>query len=282
MAVILEAKKIGMSLKINLKQKIGDLAPLTLASLNVGGDYSTGVYLASQKKVAQELGVDYLSIELPEKISQNEVIDKIRELNKDNKVTGIIVNRPFPSHWKEEIIFDAIDYKKDIEGINAYNLGKLFLGKAIFISPTVLSVLEFLKSTGINLYGKEVVVIGFSAIIGKPLAILLGNMFATVNITHIGTYESGRLPFYVNNADIVISAVGKPHLIKGEWIKEDAVVIDVGTGEKDGKLTGDVEFDAAEEKASFITPVPGGVGKLTPLFLYHNLVIAAQLLKDIS
>ncbi len=128
--------------------------------------------------------------------------------------------------------------------------------------------------SGIDLYGKQVTIVGFSTLIGKPLALILGRKLASVAIAHIGTYESGKLPFYVKNSDIVVSAVGKPHIIKGQWIKKGAVVIDVGIGEFKGKVVGDVEFEKAKKKAAFITPVPGGVGKLTSLFLFKNLIDA--------
>ncbi len=194
--------------------------------------------------------------------------------NKNKKITGIVDNTPFPSNFTEELIFSTIDHKKDIEGMNPYNLGLLFVGEPLFVSPTVLSILEFIKMSGIDLYGKQVTIVGFSTLIGKPLTLILGRKLATVTITHIGTYESGKLPFYIKNSDIVVSAVGKPHIIKGEWIKKGAVVIDVGIGEFNGKVVGDIEFEKAKRRAAFITPVPGGVGKLTSLFLFKNLIDA--------
>jgi methylenetetrahydrofolate dehydrogenase (NADP+)/methenyltetrahydrofolate cyclohydrolase len=160
--------------------------------------------------------------------------------------------------------------------MNPYNLGLLFIGEPLFISPTVLSALEFIKMTGVKLYGKDVTIVGFSTLIGKPLALILGRRFATVSITHIATSESKHLPFYVKNADIVISAVGVPNLIKGTWLKKGVIAIDVGIGRKNSKIVGDIEFEGAKEKAAFITPVPGGVGKLTSLFLFNNLIDAYQ------
>ncbi len=274
MAKILEAKEIYDIFKERLKTRLRNLPQLTLASVTIGKNYSSQVYRASQKKLADNLGVKYLSVELPQGISGKDALAEIHKLNKSKKITGIVANKPFPSNFTEEVIFSAIDYKKDIEGMNPYNLGLLFVGEPLFISPTVLSILEFIKMTGIDLYGKQAAIVGFSTLIGKPLALILGRKFATVTITHIGTYESGKLPFCIKNSDIVVSAVGKPHIIKGEWIKKGAVIVDVGIGEFNGKVVGDIEFEKAKRKASFITPVPGGVGKLTSLFLFKNLIDA--------
>lgn len=274
MAKILEAKEIYDILKERLKSSLSSLPTLTLASVTIGKNYSSQVYRASQKKLAENLGVKYLSVELPQNISTKDALSKIQSLNKNKKITGIVANKPFPSNFTEELVFSAIDYKKDIEGMNPYNLGLLFIGEPLFVSPTVLSILEFIKMSGIDLYGKQVAIVGFSTLIGKPLALILGRKLATVTITHIGTYESGKLPFCIKNSDIVVSAVGKPHIIKGDWIKKGSVIIDVGIGEINGKVVGDIEFEKAKKKAGFITPVPGGVGKLTSLFLFKNLIDA--------
>lgn len=276
MAEILKAKETYDSLKLWLKDKLSQLPQLTLASLTIGKNYSSQVYRLSQAKLAKELGVKYLSIELPQNTPLKDVTARLKDLNKNKKITAIVANKPFPPNFTEEAIFSAIDYKKDIEGMNPYNLGLLFVGEPLFISPTVLSILEFIKMTEVTLRGKDVTIVGFSTLIGKPLALILGRKLATVNITHIGTYEADRLPFYIKNADIIISAVGKPHIIKGEWVKKGAIAIDVGIGSKDGKVVGDINFEVAQKRASFITPVPGGVGKLTSLFLFKNLIDAYE------
>ena len=274
MAKVLKAKEIYDILKERLKARLKATPTLTLASVSIGKNYSSQVYRASQRRLAENLGVKYLSLELPQNISIKDALTKIESLNKNKKITGIVANKPFPSNFTEELIFSTIDHKKDIEGMNPYNLGLLFVGEPLFVSPTVLSILEFIKMSGIDLYGKQVTIVGFSTLIGKPLTLILGRKLATVTITHIGTYESGKLPFYIKNSDIVVSAVGKPHIIKGEWIKKGAVVIDVGIGEFNGKVVGDIEFEKAKRRAAFITPVPGGVGKLTSLFLFKNLIDA--------
>ena len=277
MGKIIEVNQIYDSLKKALKEEVKAFSRLRLASLCIGKDCACDTYLSAQKKLAQELGVECSAVELGAKASMEEVRKKIQELNKDETINGIIVNKPFPKRFKEDEIFSAIKEKKDVEGMNPSNLGGLFYEGPLFLSPTVLSVLEILKTLKLDIYGKEIVIVGFSTLIGKPLSLLLGREFATVTITHIGTYEAGKLPLHVEGADILISAVGKPHLIKGSWIKKGAVVIDVGIGQMEGKVVGDVELDKAKDKASFITPVPGGVGRLTTLFLFKNLLKAVRL-----
>jgi len=287
MAVILDTEARYEERRNQLKE-IMDLVrnKLCLASVEVGKDDSAKAYRHSQEKVAEELGIKYQPIDLKPDISFGEFQSEIQKLNEDKNITGIIINKPFPFE-NEENVFSLIDEDKDVEGVNPANLGKLFMGNksiadvtsdepnAVLIPPTVRSILDVLVSSGNKeVYGKKVTLVGFSSIIGKPLALILANSFATVSITHIGTYEKGDLADYVKTADILISAVGKPELIKGEWIKQDAVVIDVGTSKKEERIVGDVEFEKASKKASFITPVPGGVGKLTTIFLYHNLVLA--------
>lgn len=293
MAVILDAGKICEDLEKKIKKEVSFLPKLCLASVAFGKDYSTEKYRLAQKKAAERLSVEYYSLDLPENSSFSKLKLEMERLNNDSNVSGIIINKPFPSQWSDEEVFSLIVGHKDVEGTHPINLGRLLKGKnfpislsaafnmtePLLISPTVLSILHLLLITEIKLRGKKVVLVGFSSLIGKPLALILGDQFATVIITHIGTYEQGDLEGYVRGADVIISAVGKPHLIKGAWIKKGAVIIDAGTAEKEGKLTGDVEFTEAAKTAAFITPVPGGVGKLTPMFLYYNLVIAAKLLE---
>lgn len=276
MGKVLDIKALYESSKQKIKDKVSVLGPLTLASVRVGNNYSAEVYFSQQEKMASELGLRYLPVSFPGDAKLDEVLDKIKEFNEDDEIKGIVVNKPFPIKWKEEAVFSAISPSKDIEGLNPYNLGMLMMGKPGFVSPTVRSIIASLDITKTDLRGKDVTIIGSSVLIGKPLSIILANRMATVSVTHIATYEKGRIPFYVSNADILVSAVGKPGLIKGEWIKEGAIVIDVGIGEKDGRLSGDVEFEAACERASFITPVPGGIGKLTTVFLFENLINASD------
>lgn len=276
MSTIFNAQPLYESIAEILKQESAALTHKTLASVSIGNDYSTSIYTASQAKAAQALGIHYIPMHLSENISQAQAIDEIHSLNTDPSIAGILLNKPFPDHCDESALFSAINPHKDIEGLTPHNLGGLLWGEPEFVSPTVLSVLEILDYSEIELYGTEVTLVGFSTLIGKPLALMLARRFATVTITHIATYEKERLPFYLAQADVVISAVGKPHIIPGEWIKKGAVVIDVGIGHKNGKTCGDIDFESAVKRASLITPVPGGVGKLTTMFLFKNLIKAAK------
>ena len=286
MAVIVDIEKIYQTKKANLKKKIESLSEkLCLASVAVGQDDSAEAYRHSQEKTANELGIEFRPIDLKPDITFEDFKSEIEKLNKDKSITGIIINKPFPFESQEDV-FSLINEDKDVEGVNPANLGKLFLGsrgivdaiseteEAMLLPPTVKSILNILALDSVDIYGKKATIVGFSSIIGKPLSLILANSFATVSIAHIGTYEKGDLAAYVKTADILISAVGKPGLIKGEWIKQGAIVIDVGTSKKGNEIIGDVEFKQASKKASLITPVPGGVGKLTTIFLYHNLILA--------
>lgn len=277
MAIIFDARKIYDSLLAEIKTKLEDMPKLCLVSVAIDQDASTKSYRLAQEKLAKELNIEYRPLDLKSEITFEEFKSEIEKLNEDVSVTGIIINKPFLSKWNEADVFSLLSESKDVEGMHPANLGRFFLAQPRFISPTVLSVLEMLDESKIKLRGKKVALVGFSPLIGRPLALWFGSKLATVNITHIATFEKGDLPFYIGSADIVISAVGKPGLIKGEWIKKGAIVIDVGAGHKDSKMAGDVEFDKAKEKAAFITPVPGGVGKLTTMFLFHNLVKAHKL-----
>ncbi|MBP7088749.1 MAG: bifunctional 5,10-methylenetetrahydrofolate dehydrogenase/5,10-methenyltetrahydrofolate cyclohydrolase [Candidatus Omnitrophica bacterium] len=300
MAIILDAKEICKRIAEENKIHLDFIDyKLSLASVGLSNDQSANIYCLSQQKVAKELGLEYTPINLSSGISFKKFKIRIEDLNKAEKVTGIILNKPFPKQWKikEEDIFSLIDYKKDVEGMHPINRGKFFRvdnellsllmsfssSEIFFVSPTVLSIIELIKESFKKIndtagyHGKRVTIVGFSLNVGKMLSLFLGNELATVSITHIATYEKGDLPFYVKNADILISAVGKPLLIKGSWIKKGAIVIDVGTAVKNNKITGDVEFDTARKKAAVITPVPGGVGRLTTLFLYRNLILAHKI-----
>jgi len=277
MAIIFNAEKNYDSLLADIKAKLDSMPKLCLASVAIGGDVSAKSYRLAQEKLAKDLGIEYRPIDLKSEISSAEFNSEIDKLNKDLSVTGIILNKPFPSKWNDADVFTLLDENKDIEGMHPANLGRFFLAQPRFVSPTVRSIQEMLDESGVILHGKKVALIGFSPLIGRPLALWLGSKLATVSITHIATFEAKDLPSYIKSADIVISAVGKPGLIQGKWIKKGAIVIDVGTGHKDSKISGDVEFDKAKKRAAFITPVPGGVGKLTTMFLYHNLVKAYKL-----
>lgn len=263
--------KICEGLEREIRVDLASLGKVCLASVLIGKD--TSRYYNSQKITAKKLGIGFPLIPAP--VSFSELKAKIEKLNHDHKVTGIIINKPFPAGWKEQDVFSLINPDKDVEGMHPFNLGKFFMGENKCLSPTVCSVIKLLNEAIKDLHGKRVTIVGFSALIGKPLTLFLANEIATVTIVHIGSRKED-LRFYVEKADVLISAAGQPGLIKGDWIKPGAVVIDVGTAKKDGKISGDVEFELAKKKASFITPVPGGVGKLTTLCLFENLVFLAK------
>ena len=277
MAKLLEGKIVADRIKEQLRVRVQSLkqAPV-LASILVGDDPSALAYVKAQAKTAQELGIVYQLHQFAEGISEDKLIDFVLKLNADVSVNGIVVQIPLPQDISYLKVCELISPNKDIEGMHPTNIGKLLFSRARIVACTANSVMELLNSTGVDLYGKEVVVVGHSEIVGKPLAMLLLEKLATVTICHIATSEVGRLKEHVERAEVLIVAVGQAGLIKGEWIKKGAVVIDVGINRLGDKIVGDVEFEAAEKRASFITPVPGGVGPLTVAILMRNLVEASQ------
>ncbi|MFH1198710.1 MAG: bifunctional 5,10-methylenetetrahydrofolate dehydrogenase/5,10-methenyltetrahydrofolate cyclohydrolase [Candidatus Omnitrophota bacterium] len=280
MAKLLEGKPIADKIKTHIAEDIRVLgAKPVLASIIVGNNAGAESYVNSQKKVAQELGIDYQLHKLDANILENDLIQFILELNNNAVINAIIVQMPLPEQIDYKKISNFIAPGKDIEGMHPVNIGKVIFGKSKVLPCTVASIMELLNSTGVDLCGKEVVVVGHSEIVGKPLALLLLDKFATVTVCHIGTSKAGKLEEHVRRAEVLIVAVGRPELIKGEWIKEGAIVIDVGINRVGEKIVGDVEFEAAEKRASWITPVPGGVGPLTVTMLMRNLVEAVKLQK---
>ncbi|MGD9014931.1 MAG: bifunctional 5,10-methylenetetrahydrofolate dehydrogenase/5,10-methenyltetrahydrofolate cyclohydrolase [Candidatus Omnitrophota bacterium] len=275
---LLEGKPIAARIKENLKKQIQELKlnPV-LASIQVGENAGAEAYAKSQKKTAENLGIQYQFHKLNQDIKEKELIDFIEKLNADKSINGIILQMPLPSHIDYKRMSNFILPEKDVEGMHPANMGKITFGKAKILPCTPAAVTELLKETGIDLYGKEVVIVGHSEIVGKPLSLLLLEKFATVTVCHIGTSQAGKLEQHVRIAEILIVAVGKAGLIKGAWIKQGAVVIDVGINRVAGKIVGDVEFDEAAKHASMITPVPGGVGPLTVTMLMRNLVEAVKL-----
>ncbi|MBM3254969.1 MAG: bifunctional 5,10-methylenetetrahydrofolate dehydrogenase/5,10-methenyltetrahydrofolate cyclohydrolase [Candidatus Omnitrophica bacterium] len=278
MAKLLEGKPIAERTKEDIKQQVASLGrPVVLASVQVGENAGAEAYARSQKKVAEALGIEYRFQKLPQDTAEEALIAFIEELNSDKSVNGMIIQMPLPAHIDYKKISQFILPQKDAEGMHPANIGKIVFGRAVILPCTAAAVMELLKEAGIDLYGKEVVVVGHSEIVGKPLALLLLEKFATATVCHIGTSKAGKLEEHVRAAEILIVAVGKAGLIKGEWIKEGAIVIDVGINRVADKIVGDVEFEAAEKRASMITPVPGGVGPLTVTMLMRNVVAAAKL-----
>jgi methylenetetrahydrofolate dehydrogenase (NADP+)/methenyltetrahydrofolate cyclohydrolase len=278
LAKLLEGKPIAEKIKEEIKGEIAKLniRPV-LASVQVGENAGASAYVKSQGKAAESLGIEYQLHKLSQDVTEAHLIDFIHKLNDNKSVHGIIIQMPLPPQIDYKKISQNIIVEKDIEGMHPGNIGKIVFGKARIVPCTAQAVMELIGSTGIDLTGKEVVVVGHSEIVGKPLALLLLEKLATVTVCHIGTAKAGKLEEHVKKAEILIVAVGKAGLIKGEWIKEGAIVIDVGINRVAEKIVGDVEFEGAEKRASCITPVPGGVGPLTVTMLMRNLIEAVKL-----
>ncbi len=283
-AKILDGKILASRLKESLKAEVLKLKEAAggiphLVNIMVGEDPSALAYANSQKKSAEQIGIRYELRNVPHNIFQKELIALIAQLNRDPNVHGIMVYKPVPAQINFREVIRTIDVNKDLEGINPENLGRMFLGEPSIIPCTPAAVMELVRSAKADLRGKEVVLLGRSEIVGKPLQILFLKQNATVTVCHSGTSEAGRLVEHIGRADILVAALGKPRMIKGEWIKKGAVVIDVGINQAEGKIVGDVDFDSAAERASFITPVPGGVGPVTVVMLMKNGVEAYKIQK---
>jgi methylenetetrahydrofolate dehydrogenase (NADP+)/methenyltetrahydrofolate cyclohydrolase len=273
-AKIIDGKSISKSIKDDLKEKIENIKEQKnivpgLATILVGDDEASKAYVYSKEKVCKALGVYTENFFLERETQEEEVLKLIERLNIDEKINGILVQLPLPNHIDELLIAEAIDPKKDVDCINPINAGKLFCGKKGLIPCTPKGIIRLIKYTNVNISGKHAVVIGRSNIVGKPVASLLLKENATVTICHSKTKNLGE---YTRRADIIVSAVGRAGLITGGMIKSGAIVIDAGTTMVDGKLKGDVNFDEAREVASYITPVPGGVGSMTTAMLVENIL----------
>lgn len=278
-AKILDGKLLAAQLKERLIEEIKQLRSCVreiprVFSITVGNDPASLSYAASQQKTAQSLGIHYELQNFKADSPQEDVLKLIEELNSYDHVHGIIVNKPLAGHMNFKTIINAIAPYKDIEGMNLTNFGLLLMGEEGIFPCTPAAALELLKSAKVSLKGKHAVVIGRSEIVGKPVALLLLREDMTVTICHSKTID---LPGLMHEADVVIAALGKPGFVKGEWIKKDAIVIDVGINQVGGKITGDVDFASACQKASYITPVPGGVGPVTAVMLMNNAVKAFKL-----
>jgi methylenetetrahydrofolate dehydrogenase (NADP+)/methenyltetrahydrofolate cyclohydrolase len=276
-AKLLEGKIVAESLNAGIKAEIEGLKAKTnrapkLTALQIGENASSAVYVKAQKKLAEYLGLEYELVRMPAETSQMEAETLIGKMNDNALVTAVIVQLPAPKGINAKKLVSLISPSKDAEGMHPENLGRIMLGDYKIAPCTAMAVMELLESTKVNLYGKEAVIVGHSEITGKPLSLMLLNKFATTTICHVATGERGVLPLHVKNAEILIVAVGKAEIVKGSWVKEGAIVIDVGINRIGGKITGDVEFEAALKRASYITPVPGGVGPLTTTMLMRNTV----------
>lgn len=277
-AQILDGKAIALELRANIQQEVEQQtaqgAPRPgLAVILVGEDPASEVYVRNKKLACEKAGFLDVSMVLPAETTQAELLAKIDELNGRDDVHGIIVQLPVPDHIDPEEIIERIDPKKDVDGFHPYNMGRLATRMPALAPCTPHGVMTMLAKTGIDLRGLNAVVVGASNIVGVPMALELLNARATVTVCHSATKD---LPQKVAEADLVVVGVGIPNMVKGEWIKDGAIVIDVGINRLDnGSLCGDVEFEAAKEKASWITPVPGGVGPMTIATLLQNTLQAA-------
>lgn len=276
-AKLLEGKVLAKSIRENIKKEIesflkqGYERPFLLA-IQVTEDPSADWYIGQQEKLAQTLGITFGRIAAGAIGDQASLLEKISESNQ-SAAHGIFMAMPFPEGFDADQALMVMDPKKDVEGIHPTSLGLIVLRKEKLIPPTAYAAFQLIKASGIELRGKRATIIGQSAIVGRPLQLLLGQHRVTTTVCNTGTSEEDAKALCLDS-DIVVACAGNPKMVKGDWIKEGAVVIDVGTTEVDGKLVGDVDFDAAKENAGFITPVPGGVGPLTVTMLMQNLMNA--------
>lgn len=276
MAQIIDGKKISQEIKDEIKEQVAQLkaegSEVCLAVIQVGNNPASTVYVGNKKKACAYTGITSLAYELPEETTEEELLQKIEELNQDKKVNGILVQLPLPKHMDEDKIIEAISPAKDVDGFHPVNVGALSIGKDGLISCTPYGIIQLLKRSGIEIDGKNCVIIGRSNIVGKPMAQLLLRENGTVTIVHSHTKNLKEI---TAQADIVVAAIGKANYITADYIKEGAVVIDVGINRNEnGKLCGDVDFAQVSEKASAITPVPGGVGPMTIAMLMQNCLEA--------
>ena len=279
MPQIIDGKAISAQIKDELKEKVARMKEqgiqVCLAVIQVGDDPASSVYVGNKKKACAYIGIESLSYELPAETTQEELLSLIAELNQRKDVNGILVQLPLPAHINEDAVIRAIDPAKDVDGFHPQSVGALCIGQPGFVSCTPAGIIQLLKRSGIEIAGKECVVIGRSNIVGKPMALLLLRENGTVTVTHSRTKD---LKSVTKRADILVVAIGKPKMITREYVKEGAVVIDVGIHRNENnKLCGDVDFEDVAPICSAITPVPGGVGPMTIAMLMHNCVESVTL-----
>ena len=280
MAQIIDGKLISAKVKERIAKEVLDIKnehdiEIGLAVVIVGDNPASRIYVNNKKKACAECNIESYEYALPESTTEEELLDLVLKLNENKRVHGILVQLPLPKHINEKVIINAINPDKDVDAFHPVNVGKIMIGDFSFLPCTPAGVMELIASTGVEIAGKECVVVGRSNIVGKPMAMLLLHQSGTVTICHSKTKD---LKEVCQRADILVAAVGVPNLITGDMVKDGAVVIDVGMNRlPDGKLCGDVEFETAKEKASYITPVPGGVGPMTIAMLMQNTLTAAKL-----
>lgn len=275
---ILDGKKLSNEIIEELKVRCDELKEKGIkpkfAVIMVGNDKASQIYVKNKRKACERIGIECVECFLDENIQQKELIDKIKELNSDNTIHGILLQSPIPKHLNINEAFEAISPKKDVDGFNPTNVGKLCLNQNTFVSCTPFGIIKLLDKYGIDLAGKKVTIIGRSNIVGKPLIQCFLNKNATVTICHSKTDD---IKEHTKDADIVVVAIGKPKFLKENMVKKNSVIIDVGINRDDnGKIIGDVDFENVSKKSSYITPVPGGVGPMTIAMLMNNVIKAAE------
>jgi methylenetetrahydrofolate dehydrogenase (NADP+)/methenyltetrahydrofolate cyclohydrolase len=279
-ATIIDGKARAARLTADITERVAarvraGRAPPGLAVVLVGENAASQVYVRNKRRMTETVGMRSFAFDLPAATSQAELLSLIDSLNADRAVNGILVQLPLPQHVDGELVTERIDPRKDVDGFHPYNIGRLVLKRPLLRPCTPYGCMILLKDTGVDLVGKHAVVIGQSNIVGRPMALELLIERCTVTVCHSKTRD---LPGLVRQADIVVAGVGKANFVRGDWVKDGAIVIDVGINRgADGKLCGDVDFAAASERASWITPVPGGVGPMTIATLLANTLQAAEL-----
>ena len=279
MAKIIDGKKISQEIKDELKERVAALkekgVEVTLAVIQVGNNPASTVYVGNKKKACAYVGIRSLAYELPEETTEAELLELVEKLNKDDSVNGILVQLPLPNHIDEDKVIKTIAPEKDVDGFHPESVGRLSIGQKGFVSCTPAGIIQLLKRSDIEIDGKECVIIGRSNIVGKPMSMLLLRENGTVTICHSHTKD---LKEVTKRADILIVAIGKTKFVTADYIKEGAVVIDVGMDrDENGKLCGDVDYADVEPKAGAITPVPGGVGPMTITMLMENTIDAGEM-----
>lgn len=281
MAKIIDGKQISLDIKNELKEKVAKYKEqgieITLAVVKVGNDPASAVYVRNKEKACEYVGINSKTLALPEETTEEELLNVVKELNEDKNVNGILVQLPLPKHIDESKVLLTIDSTKDVDGFHPVNVGKMVIGEDTFLPCTPAGIIEMIKRTDIDIEGKECVVIGRSNIVGKPMAMLMLKENATVTIAHSRTKD---LKEVTKRADMIVAAIGKAKFVTADYVKEGAVVIDVGMDrDENGKLCGDVDFESVSKVASAITPVPGGVGPMTVTMLLVNCLRSVELNK---
>lgn len=281
MAKIIDGKQISLDIKNELKEKVEKYKEqgieITLVVVKVGNDPASAVYVRNKEKACEYVGINSKTLALPEETTEEELLNVVKELNEDKNVNGILVQLPLPKHIDESKVLLTIDSTKDVDGFHPVNVGKMVIGEDTFLPCTPAGIIEMIKRTDIDIEGKECVVIGRSNIVGKPMAMLMLKENATVTIAHSRTKD---LKEVTKRADIIVAAIGKAKFVTADYVKEGAVVIDVGMNrDENGKLCGDVDFESVSKVASAITPVPGGVGPMTVTMLLVNCLRSVELNK---